>query len=311
LIDAGTLANSQGGFLSDSLRFSREDGGKVEFQRGEWKKLKSFSGRISDSVFPLPAGQPSPVLFQLLGLLMQVTKESGHQTDLLQGVQPNANAPASSTLALLQQGKQSFGPVYKRHLRSLKAEADAIFDLTFMYEDQETYQIFTDDPAADVKKDFARAGIDVIPVAEPEFSTRTTRMQQGEALKGLIGDPRVNGAAILKHIVYSITNDKAQTALFVPDEPNMSPEQVLQKLETQKAELLTHIEVQQKELGLQTAAQAYNTQMLLLQTAMFNAQIAAKEAGGSVDLSVLMPPPIDVTQPPIPSQPAPPGAPTQ
>lgn len=316
ILDAGTLASTQGGFFTDALRFSREDGGRVTFQRGEWKKLKGFQGRISDNVFPLPMAQPSPVLFQLLGLLMEVTKESGHQTDLLSGMQPNANAPASSTLALLEQGKKAFGGAYKRHRRSLKAEADAIFDLTFMYEDPVVYQQFCDDPTADPKKDFTRAGIDVVPVAQPEFSTRITRMATGEALSKYIGDPRVNGGAIIKYIVGAITNDKALTAEFVPQEPNITPETMLQKLELQKTQIMSEMDVQMKKYNVDAAMIAVELQKMLFNTAVFNAQAAAVEAGAKIlPIDPILPePPVagmssGAAPPPPSSMPTPPGQP--
>lgn len=267
LLDAGTLANTQSGFISDSIRFSREDGGRLSFQRGEWKKIKNIGGRIADNVFPLPVAQPSPVLFQLLGLLMDVVREHSNVTKLMQGEQPNSNMPAASVLALLEQGKKAFGQVFKRHRRALKAEGDALFDLSFLYEDVADYREFLDDPQADPKADFSRAGLDIQPVAQPEFSTRVTRLAESEALMKIIGDPRVNGSTILKRYVGAVLNDKAVADQMVPDEPNKTPEQVVQMLEQQKQETLNQLDVQGKTIDVERAKVEYEQALVDLEAA--------------------------------------------
>ena len=272
LLDAGTLANTQSGFISDSIRFSREDGGRLSFQRGEWKKIKNIGGRIADNVFPLPVAQPSPVLFQLLGLLMDVVREHSNTTKLMQGEQPQSNMPAASVLALLEQGKKAFGQVFKRHRRALGKEGLALFDLSFLYESPADYQEFTDDPAADPKADFTRKGIDIIPVAQPEFSTRVTRLAESEALMKIMGDPRVNGGLVLKRYVGAVTNDKDAAAAIVPDEPNKTPEQVLQLLEQQKQELLGQMDVKIKELGVQKAEVDLETSKQAFVEAVYKAE---------------------------------------
>jgi chaperonin GroES len=285
LLDAGTLANTQSGFISDNIRFSREDGGRLEFQRGEWKKIKNIGGRIADNVFPLPVPQPSPVLFQLLGLLMDVVREHSNTTKLMQGEQPQSNMPAASVMALLEQGKKAFGQVFKRHRRALKAEGDALFDLSFLYESPEDYQQFCDSPQADPRADFSRAGLDVVPVAQPEFSTRVTRLAEAEALMKILQDPRVNGGEILKLYVANVLNDTEVAAKIVPDEPNKTPEQVLQALEQQKQELLGQMDVkakefdvQVKEIGVRTANAQNEAANIDVQTSLARLALAQQQA---------------------------------
>lgn len=274
LLDAGTLANTQSGFISDSIRFNREDGGRLKFKRGEWKKIKNLGGRIADNVFPLPVPSPSPVLFQLLGLLMEVVREHSNTTKLMQGEQPQSNMPAASVLALLEQGKKAQGQVFKRHRRALQAEGNALFDLSFLYESPEDYQQFCDDPQADPKADFARAGLDVVPVAQPEFSTRVTRLAEAEALMKVLQDPRVNGGLVLKQYVTAVLNDAERAAAMVPDEPNKTPEQVMQLLEQQKQEMLNQFEVQIKQIGVEMASAQNEAAQIDVQTALAKLETA-------------------------------------
>lgn len=278
LLDAGTLANTQSGFISDSIRFNREDGGKLEFQRGEWKRIKNIGGRIADNVFPLPVAQPSPVLFQLLGLLMDVVREHSNTTKLMQGEQPQSNMPAASVMALLEQGKKAFGQVFKRHRRALKAEGDALFDLSFLYEDPIDYQLFCDDETADPKVDFARYGVDITPVAQPEFSTRVTRLAEAEALMKVLGDPRVDGGAILRQYVTAVLNDSEKAAAMVPQEPQKTPEQVLQLLEQQKVEFMNQADAQIKKFEVEAAQTANETAKIDLETAYQKLEKAKFEA---------------------------------
>ncbi len=261
LLDAGTLSNTQGGFLSSALRLGK---GRVHFERGEWKTVNALGGVLKDSIVPLPVRDPSPTLFNLLGLLTEVLRQTSGITQLMSGEQPRANMPSSSILALLEQGRKAFGQVYKRHRRALKAEATALYTLCFMHEDPQEYAAFFDEaqqdpngqplPPPDPQADFNPAGVDLLPTAQPEFSTRVQRVAQAEGLLKVIGDPRVNGSEILTLFVGNLTNDKELTARIVPRETNKTPEQVMQMMEMQKRQLLDQIDVQKAQAEGQIAA---------------------------------------------------------
>lgn len=67
MLDAGTLANRQGGFVSDGVSIEGQRGA-VQFQVGEFKRVKIPSSKnIGDAIFQLRFPEPSVVLFQLLG----------------------------------------------------------------------------------------------------------------------------------------------------------------------------------------------------------------------------------------------------
>ena len=66
LLDAGTLSNMQSGFISDGIRIR---GGNYSVRPGEWKVATSRGQVLKDGLVPLPAREPSGVLFQLLGFL--------------------------------------------------------------------------------------------------------------------------------------------------------------------------------------------------------------------------------------------------
>lgn len=72
LIDAGHLQNAGGGFIAKGLSMNA---GAVRFTLGEYKAVNVTGSVLRDSIVPFPAPGPSPVLFQLLGLMIEAGKE--------------------------------------------------------------------------------------------------------------------------------------------------------------------------------------------------------------------------------------------
>jgi chaperonin GroES len=70
---------------------------------------------------------PSPVLFELLGFLVEAGKEIAAVKDVLTGDQKASNVPATTTLALIEQGLKVFTAIYKRVHRALKSELNKLY----------------------------------------------------------------------------------------------------------------------------------------------------------------------------------------
>jgi len=82
MIDCGHLKIKGGGFISTGIDLR---GGALTFKMGEYKKVNSAGGNLAANVFPFPFPDPSPVLFSLLGLLIESGKEIGSLSDVLAG----------------------------------------------------------------------------------------------------------------------------------------------------------------------------------------------------------------------------------
>jgi len=67
LIDAGTLSVLQSGFLSRGINLK---GGSTRFKPGEWKIVNTTGDDLRKGIVPMPVKDPSPTLFQLLGMLI-------------------------------------------------------------------------------------------------------------------------------------------------------------------------------------------------------------------------------------------------
>ena len=126
LLDAGTIRNLTSGFISKGLRLKI---GETSFSPGEWKVVNATGEALRDGIFPLPQNEPSPVLFQLLGMLIQSGNQLASIAEIFVGKMPGQNTPATTTQETVQQGMAVFTAIYKRVYRSLKQEFKKLYRL--------------------------------------------------------------------------------------------------------------------------------------------------------------------------------------
>lgn len=247
LIDAGTLANSQGGFIGSGLRLKS---GPVRFSPGEYKPVHT-NGPIRDNIYKMDFGQPSPVLFQLLGLLIDASKDISNVKDVLTGEQNQSNIPATTTLALIEQGLKTYSAIFKRIYLSLTDEFRKVFKLNSLYLPIEKYLSFHDVDGIneDYKPD--RGIINVLPVADPDVVTNTQVLAKAEALLKFIGDPSINQYELRKRYLVALREDNYETLLINQEDPVI--QQVQEQTKTQLMEPLqaAHEELAQNEKALQ------------------------------------------------------------
>lgn len=300
LLDSGTLANNGGGFISQQLRTGH---GPLKFKKGEWKPVNAPGIALKDAFFPIPVRDPSPTLFNLLGLLMDVLKELSSVTDVMAGDQPHANMAEGTIMSLIEQGKKVFNSIYKRHYGSLRKEFLALFDLNFLYEDPEAYMKFHDitpeqmvqnDPRLQaaspaemgmglVQGDFERAELDVLPTANPEFSSKVQRMVQAQALAQFIGRPELNAGLVLRMYAEGVTDDSEMAKQLVPDDPIKTPEMILQEMEVMKQQILDSAEVKKAELDEKIKQLDLQIKTLELQKAQVELPEKARGAEAKAD----------------------------
>ena len=203
LLDAGTMHNTSGGFISKGIRIK---GGTYRFTPNEWKTVDSGAGELKNSIVPLPVKEPSAVLFQLLGLLIESGRGLANLKDVLQGELPQANTPATTVLAMIEQGEKVYNGIYKRVFRSLGEEFKAIFRENRKYLKDEKYQAVLDQPAI-VEQDFNESDFDVTPVADPNVSSQVQRMYRAQAMMQIKGEPGMKGAEVTAEYLESIGID--------------------------------------------------------------------------------------------------------
>ena len=174
LVDAGTLANLPAGLKARGLRIKGDDS---PLMPGEFRDVDIPGGAIRDNIYPLPYKEPSGVLYQLLGNIVEEGRRIGSVADV-DISSANANAPVGTTLALLERSMKVMSGVQARLHAALRKElrilAKVIHD--FM---PETYD-YEMDGAYNRVKDFD-GRVDVVPVSDPNASTMSQRVIQYQA----------------------------------------------------------------------------------------------------------------------------------
>jgi len=183
LLDAGTLSNLQSGFLSRGIRLR---GGEAKFKPGEWKFVDSTGDDLRKGIFPMPVREPSNVLFQLLGTMTTAGERLSNVVDILMGENPGQNQPATTTMAVIEQGLKVFTAVYKRLFRSLKIEFRRLYRLNRIYLPQEAYFRVLDMQQGDMveigQTDYQGDPTDIQPAADPNMVSEMQRLVRAQAL---------------------------------------------------------------------------------------------------------------------------------
>jgi chaperonin GroES len=251
LLDAGTISNRQSGFLGRGLRLTK--GKSLTVKAGEWKPVESTGDDLKKNIFPLPVREPSNVLFQLLGLLIESGKELAGMTEILAGNSPGANVPAESVLALIEQGLQVYSAVHKRIYRAQYKEYQKLRRLNALYMDQMTYMTVMDDEAADVQADFATNDFDIVPVADPNNTTMMQRLLKAKAMLELRGSGLNDQEILLRYLT---ALDIEDVDAIIPDEqaePGPEEQLSMAKLQAEVEELTAKIEKLRSETELNYA----------------------------------------------------------
>lgn len=216
LIDAGTLSNMQGGFLGAGTKIKS---GNMRFTPGEWKRVEGItSGPLRENILPLQLPGPSPVLFQLLGMLIDAVKAITSVSDILSGNQDTQTAPTTA-LALIEQGQKVFTAIYQRIHRALKWEASVVFRLNRDYLDEEKYFALDDNPQVVGRADFEGRDLDIVPVSDPRAINDRVKMAKAQILAQHNGDPLVNQIEIRKREFEAAGIDNIPALMEVPQPP--------------------------------------------------------------------------------------------
>lgn len=174
LIDAGTLANTPGGFKAKSFRAKNDD---TPIAPGEWRDIDLLTGTMRDSLLPLPAKEPSPVLRELLNDLIAEGRRLGSIANLQVG-DFSQQAPVGTTLALLERSMKIMSAVQARVHASLRKELKLLSAIIARIGGPYDYKIegeYTRDQDFDDR-------VDVIPVSDPNAATMSQRVVQYQAV---------------------------------------------------------------------------------------------------------------------------------
>jgi chaperonin GroES len=252
LIDAGTLSNTSMGFIGNGLNIK---GGSVGASMGKFKFITNNTGDdIARNIYQLKHPEPSLVLFQLLGFVLDAAKILSNQKDVLSGTLQNNVAP-TTMMAQVEQGYKQFKAIYKRVYRALKEEIQLIVEDIKDNESQENYVAVLSSQQANFEKDFSSVDVDIIPLADPNMITSLEKLSQANFLMQFVNNPTINQQELIKKI-FTVVRVETPDKLINPPmpqqiDPLVQVEQM--KLQQKSASDMANIQMKEKELELKTA----------------------------------------------------------
>lgn len=200
LIDAGQLANLQGGYKDSRLK--NMGSGDTLHDPGQWKSVKAMAGAsLKDGMYPINYKEPSSVLFQLLSLMIQTGKDLSSSTEVMTGATSADNAKTGAVQALQAQGLKVFTSIQRRIYRSLTNEFRKIYKLDAEFLNPIEYFHILGKKKVVKKDDFDVKHIHIIPVADPNLSSEFQRGMRNQLLIAAQALPGVNKIAVSRELL--------------------------------------------------------------------------------------------------------------
>ncbi len=194
-------------------------GGVATFKPGEFKPVDAIGGKIADNIYHMQFTGPSVTLFNLLGMLIEAGKDISSVKDILTGDQQAANVPATTTLALIEQGQKVFSAIYKRVHRSLKQEFKKLYRLNKLYLQPEDYYRFQDKQEPIYLEDYQGDDTDVAPVSDPNLVSDAQELTRAEALMKFVGDPLINQLELRRKYLKALKEPDIESLLVTEPQP--------------------------------------------------------------------------------------------
>lgn len=279
LFDAGTLANSGGGWIGQSVA---PPGGVVRFKPGEWKPLRTAGTSLREALVPLDAPGPNPTSFALLGFLVEAGREIASVKDVLTGDVNASTMQPTTLLALIEQGLQVFTAVYKRVHRALKSEFKKLYRLNRVYGAERSEYRYGDEWREVTRQDYEKAA-GVAPVSDPSMVSNMQRAARAQFLLNFAQDPLLDRRKIYDRVFDEVGIEDYES-LYNTEKPQPPPDFVLkadeQALRARELDLKEKIaEAEQRRLDAESGAK-----VLLQRAQALKALAEADAAAGNQDL---------------------------
>ena len=240
LVDAGTMANTAGGFLSRGIKIR---GGNYNFAPLEWKHVDSTGEDLAKGIYPLPVREPSQVLFTLLQTLVNYGERIVGSTDIMVGENVGQNTPAETARTMAEQGQKVFAGIFKRIYRSLNDELRKVYRLNQLYLAPEVKFMGNAVLAADYRPE----PIDLRPSADPHVVSDVQRVMQAETLKQTaLMVPGFNVYNVMKRYLEALKVPNIEEVLPDPQGPNAIPSQPDVKVQVEQ------MKAQERKLSIET-----------------------------------------------------------
>ena len=172
LIDAGTLANLPAGFKARGMRVQGED---EPLRPGEWRDVDVPGGAIRDALMPLPYKEPSGVLSQLLGVLIDSGRRFASIADMQVGDIGSQQLPVGTTVAMLERGTKVMSAIHKR-LHFAQKKEFRLLSGVFSRSLPPSYPYPVANAGQEIKQQDFDDRIDILPVSDPNIFSMAQRV---------------------------------------------------------------------------------------------------------------------------------------
>lgn len=287
LLDQGTMYTTNGGFLGKGVRIKA---GEYRFAPNEWKVVNTTSDDLRKSIFQLPVREPSQVLFQMLGSLIEGGEKVASIAEIFVGKMPGQNTPATTTMETVKQGMAVFTAIYKRIYRSLDSELKKLFKLNQLYLDDKV-----DYPVELTREEYRQIELTVMPTADPDVATDAEKLIKAKAQMEFIPLGTVNPKVVTQRVLEAMRIEGIEELMNFEPPPNPEVEaakmemqikqqdsqakQGLIKMKAQVTQMQGQMKAQSEQQSAQLKAQsAKHDAQLKEQSARQEAQVKAMQA---------------------------------
>lgn len=286
LVDSGTLNNMASGFIGKGLRIRM---GEQMLKPGEWRVVNATGDDLSKSVFPLPSKEPSPVLFNLMNMLIQSGNQLASIAEIFVGKMPGQNTPATTTQETVQQSMAVFTAIYKRIFRSLEKEYKKLYRLNRLNPNTIIQERALAGIAIKVS-DYDMPDFMIIPGADPQGDSWSMKQQKMQFVGQLIQMGTINPQVYTKRTLMDLDIPDVEELLMPPPQPQPDPKaqesQMKMQMEQQKAQLDAQAKQQEMQMKQQLAQLEIQIKQMEMQLKEREAQLklAAQEQKNQMDM---------------------------
>jgi chaperonin GroES len=305
LIDAGTIQNSPPVFVGKGAKLP---GGNFRTAPGKFTPVESTGQALKDNIFIPPMAGPSATLFNFLTRLDDKGMKLASVSETMMGDEPQANVPATTTLAILDQGLKVFSSILMRLYHAFEKEYRKLYRLNFLYMDDDEYLKIIDCTAEEliklglqeyvdpqtgkinvkkglrklVKMDFSLDDCDIQPVMDPSAASEAIRLARAQAIYQ--ADPQ--NPAVKKYFYGVLGVPDKLINEFVPAQAAPDPKMIMVQAKITEMGAKHEIELQKlKNESVKMAVQELETsyRMMLLEAQAVQSKANAELALANSD----------------------------
>ena len=246
LVDAGTLSNLPGGLKSRGLRIKGDD---TPIMPGEFRDVDVPSGAIRDNISFLPYKEPSNVLYQLMGDIVEEGRRFASAADV-KAADMNSEAPVGTTLAILERSMKVMSAVQARLHASMRKELRLLSKI--VYDFGPTDYPYSSEEGSVVREDFD-GRVDVIAVSDPNSGTMAQRIMQYQAALQLSQqNPEMYDLPLLHRQMLEVLNIRDADKIIPRDEDQKPTDPVSENMNILRGEPVKAFIYQDHEAHIKT-----------------------------------------------------------